>query len=672
MRSIQGGEVRSASARAGLRAHFPTLSLSASVPPHTGEGTKAEKADLTSTPTTSPPPPPLAVASLSALGIVFGDLGTSPLYTLQTVVQAMGGRFTGETALGILSLIVWTLIITVSIKYCLLVMRADNHGEGGILALMSLVGANSLSGRRRWLVAMGLLGAALIYGDGVITPAISVLSALEGVNVVTTTLKPFVMPVAVAILLGLFLVQRLGTASIGRAFGPIMLAWFAVIAVLGLSGIVRHPIVLSAINPVHAARFLIRHWAVGPIVLGGVFLCITGGEALYADMGHFGRRPIRLAWYFVVLPALLVSYAGQTGLLIEKGTIQGNPFFELAPSWSIYPLVVLSTVATIIASQAIITGSFSMTRQAMQLGWLPGVNIRQTSDEMYGQIYVPAVNWLMMVATVGITMAFRSSDHLAGAYGTAVSTTMMLTTCLLFEAMRRIWRWPLAVCFLVAGSLLAVDGAFFAANLLKIADGGWLPLSLGVLVFMVMTTWREGIDAVRASLEARREGEHDFLADLERGKIPRVPGTAVFLTRDQVGVPSSITEHIRTMGALHQSVICLTVLFEETPRVEPDKRALVEVIGAGISRVVLHFGFIEITDISAVLSNLEGLDPAVVLDKAIFFGTRDMVAPNGERHVLARWRVPIFAFLYRNAAKIVDRFNLPAPSVVEVAREIEI
>jgi KUP system potassium uptake protein len=367
---------------------------------------------LTSTPT-RPAPTPLAVASLSALGIVFGDLGTSPLYTLQTIVQAMGGRFTAESALGILSLIVWTLIITVSIKYCLLVMRADNHGEGGILALMSLVGANSLSGKRRWLVAMGLLGAALIYGDGVITPAISVLSALEGVNVVTTTLKPFVMPAAVVILLGLFLAQRLGTASIGRAFGPVMLLWFVVIAVLGVSGIIRHPIVLGAINPIHAARFLIRHWAVGPLVLGGVFLCITGGEALYADMGHFGPKPIRLSWYIVVLPALLLSYAGQTGLLIEKGVVQGNPFFLLAPGWAIYPLVALSTVATIIASQAIITGSFSMTRQAMQLGWLPGVNIRQTSDEMYGQIYVPVVNWLMMVGTVGITMAFRSSDRLS-------------------------------------------------------------------------------------------------------------------------------------------------------------------------------------------------------------------------------------------------------------------
>jgi KUP system potassium uptake protein len=627
---------------------------------------------LTGITTTTPAPPPLAVASLSALGIVFGDLGTSPLYTLQTVVQATGGHFTAESALGILSLIVWTLIITISIKYCLLVMRADNHGEGGILALMSLVGANSLSGRRRWLVVMGLLGAALIYGDGVITPAISVLSALEGVNVATTALKPFVMPAAVAILLGLFMVQRFGTAKIGRAFGPVMLAWFVVIAALGVSGIVRHPIVLGAINPLHAARFLLHSGAAGLLVLGGVFLCITGGEALYADMGHFGCRPIRWAWYGVVLPALLLSYAGQTGLLIEKGVVQGNPFFQLAPPWSIYPLVALSTVATIIASQAIITGSFSMTRQAMQLGWLPGVNIHQTSDKVYGQIYVPAVNWMMMVATIGITVAFQSSDHLAGAYGTAVSTTMMLTTCLLFVAMRRIWRWPLAVCLLAAGSLLIVDAAFFAANLLKIADGGWLPLTLGVLVFAVMTTWREGVDAVRASLAARREGEHDFLADLERGKVPRVPGTAVFFTREQDGVPASIVQHIKTMGALHESVMCLTVLFEETPRVDPDKRAVVEVIGAGITRVVLRFGFVETTDIGAVLRDLEGLDPAMDLGKAIFFGARDMVSPHSKGRMLTRWRLPIFAFLYRNAVKIVDRFNLPAASVVEVAHEIEI
>jgi len=412
--------------------------------------------------------------------------------------------------------------------------------------------------------------------------------------------------------------------------------------------------------------------AVGPLVLGGVFLCITGGEALYADMGHIGRGPIRWAWYLVVLPSLILSYAGQTGLLIEKGAIAGNPFFQLAPAWSIYPMVVLATVATVIASQAIITGSFSMTRQAMQLGWLPGVKIRQTSDRVYGQIYVPVVNWLMMIVTVGITLAFRSSDHLAGAYGTAVSTTMLLTTGLLFEAMRRIWRWPLWVSLLTAGSLLLVDLAFFAANLLKIADGGWLPLTVGLLVFAVMTTWRAGIDAVRASLAARRRVEHDFLADLELGQTPRVPGTAIFLTRERDGVPASIVEHVKTMGALQKAVIALTVIFEEIPRVDLERRGTVEPIGLGITRVTLHFGFVEIPDLQAALHTLKGLDPAIDLDQAIFFGTRDTVVSRKDRHLLARWRLPLFAFLYRNAAKIVDRFNVPAPSVVEVAREIEI
>src|SRR5580698_9017429 len=391
-------------------------------------------------------PRPGQWAVLSALGVVFGDLGTSPLYTLQTVVQATGGQFTPHSAIGILSLIVWTLIITISIKYCLFVMRADNHGEGGILALMSLVGANSFKGSGKVLAVMGLLGAALLYGDGVITPAISVLSALEGVNVVTSSLKPFITLGSVAILVAFFALQRFGTAKIGGAFGPIMLVWFIIIGVLGLAGIVHNPGVLAAIDPRYAIGFLADSGRVGFFVLGGVFLCITGGEALYADMGHFGAGPIRLSWYVIVLPALLLSYAGQTAFLIEKKVFLGNPFFQLAPTWAVYPLVFLATVATIIASQSIITGSFSMTRQAMQLGWLPGFGIRQTSDKVYGQIYVPVVNWLMMAATVGITIGFQSSDRLAGAYGTAVSTTMLLTTGLLFTAMRKVWRWSLAVC----------------------------------------------------------------------------------------------------------------------------------------------------------------------------------------------------------------------------------
>jgi len=617
-------------------------------------------------------PHPARWAALSALGVVYGDLGTSPLYTLQTVVQAAGGRFTTESALGVLSLIVWTLIITISIKYCLFVMRADNRGEGGILALMSLVGANRFERGTRLLTIMGLLGAALIYGDGVITPAISVLSAIEGVNVVTDALKPFEMPIAVAILVVFFAAQRFGTAKIGGAFGPIMLVWFLVIAALGLSGIVANPVVLTALNPWHGIGFLVHGGRGGLLVLGGVFLCITGGEALYADMGHFGKGPIRLSWYGLCLPALLLSYAGQTGLLIRKGVIEGNPFFQLAPSWAVYPLVVLATVATVIASQAIVTGSFSMTRQAMQLGWLPGFDIRQTSDKVYGQIYVPAVNWLMMAATVGITIAFKSSDHLAGAYGTAVSTTMLLTTFLLFTAMRKVWRWPLAACLGLAGLFIVVDLGFFAANLLKIFDGGWMPLTVGALVFFVMITWRSGLTAVRSSLQAASEEPARFVADLQAGKIPRVPGTAVFLTRTDQKIPPLVMDHVKHMGALHQSVIALTVVFEETPRVSDEERFVLEPLAEGMWRVTLRFGFIEIPDLRLALRLVKPLDPSIDLDNAIYFATRDLVVSKARGPRYPAWRRPVFAFLYRNAVKVVDRFNLPAGDVVEIARPIEI
>jgi KUP system potassium uptake protein len=612
-------------------------------------------------------------APLTALGIVYGDLGTSPLYTLQTVVQASGGRFPAEGALGILSLIIWTLIITVSIKYCLLVMRADNHGQGGIMALMSLVGANSFRRGTYVLTAMGLLGAALIYGDGVITPAISVLSALEGVNVATSALKPYVMPLAVVILVGLFAAQRLGTEHIGHTFGPIMLIWFIVIAVLGLSGIVRHPAVLAAIDPRHAVRFLAHSDRVGFLVLGGVFLCITGAEALYADMGHLGRGPIRISWYGLVLPSLLLNYAGQTGLLIERGTSgDANPFFLLAPGWAIYPLVILATIATVIASQAIITGSFAMTRQAMQLGWLPGVRIRQTSDRTYGQIYVPVVNWLMMLATAGIAVFFQSSDRLAGAYGTAVSTTMLLTTCLLYAAMRRVWHWSLPVALAVAGAFLIVDVSFFCANLLKIAEGGWLPLTLGALVFFVMTTWRSGMDCVRFTLAQKPIDSQRLLADLAADRIVRVPGTAIFLTRSARRIPLLLLDHIKYTGALQQSVLTLTVVFEETPRISEGRRCALEPVAEGFWHATVRFGFIEIPDLCAALHSLPGLDRAIDLDSAVYFAARDLVVRRSERGLLAHWRLPLFAFLYRNAVKAIDRFNLPAESVVEVGRQIEV
>jgi len=615
---------------------------------------------------------PTRWAALTALGIVYGDLGTSPLYTLQTVVQATGGRFTPASALGILSLIIWTLLITVSIKYCVFVMRADNHGEGGILALMSLVGASTFRGGAKLLTVVGLLGAALLYGDGVITPAISVLSALEGVNVLTAVLKPFVMPMAVGILIALFAAQKFGTERIGRAFGPIMLLWFIVIAGLGLAGIVRNPSVLAAIDPRHAVGFLTHSGNVGFLVLGGVFLCITGAEALYADMGHLGRGPIKLSWYSIVLPALLLSYAGQTGLLIENGTVGGNPFFQLAPTWAVYPLVVLATIATIVASQAIITGSFSMTRQAMQLDWLPGVNIRQTSDRVYGQIYVPAVNWLMMVATVGITIAFQSSAKLAGAYGTAVSTTMLLTTFLLYTAMRKVWRWSFAVSILIAGVFLVVDMSFFCANLLKIAEGGWLPLTLGALVFFIMFTWRSGINSIHKSFAQKPETSQHFLDELRGNRVPRVPGTAVFLTRTTQQVPFLLTDYVKHTGALHESVVTLTVVFEETPRVVPAERCSVEKIAAGIWHVAIRFGFVEIPDLCAALYEVPDLDPSIDLENAVYFGARDQVVNRSAMSLMPSWRVPLFAFLYRNAVKAVDRFNLPSQRVVEIGRQIEV
>jgi KUP system potassium uptake protein len=611
-------------------------------------------------------------AAFGALGVVFGDLGTSPLYTLQTVVQAMGGQFTPQSALGVLSLVFWTLIVTISIKYCLFVMRADNRGEGGILALMSLIGANGFTPGVRLLTGMGLLGAALIYGDGVITPAISVLSALEGVNVVTESLKPYVMPMAVVILLVLFSAQRFGTEKIGRAFGPVMLLWFIVIASLGVASILKRPEVIAAVDPRYAIRFMAASGRAGFLVLGGVFLCITGGEALYADMGHFGKGPIRRSWYGVVLPALLLSYAGQTAFLIDKGTVTGNPFFQIAPAWSVYPLVVLATLATIIASQAIITGSFSMTRQAMQLGWLPGVAIRQTSDRMYGQIYIPVVNWLLMVATIATTIAFGASDRLAGAYGTAVSTTMLLTTFLLYRAMRDLWKWPMAVAAVVVGIFIVVDTSFFTANLLKIAEGGWLPLTFAAILFVIMTTWRRGIEAIRNTLVQSPQSAEKFLSDLRSGAIPRMDGTTVFLTRSAQKVSRLIMDHAHFVGVLPRNAIALSVVFESTPRISGPTCSVVDNVGEGLWHLVARFGFLEIPDLRQALLKTRGLPADIDFDKAMFIGTRDLVVSRGEDARLRGWRMALFAFLYRNSVKIVDRFNLEPSNAIEIARQIEI
>jgi KUP system potassium uptake protein len=608
-------------------------------------------------------------AALAALGIVYGDLGTSPLYTMQTIVGAVGGHFSPDAALGVFSLIFWSLAITVSIKYCVFVMRADNHGEGGILALMSLLGRTK---RVHLLILMGLFGAALIYGDGIITPAISVLSALEGVNVATTALKPFILPIAVGILFALFALQAKGTGQIGKIFGPIMLTWFMVVALLGIGGIVRHPGVLAAVNPAYAGAFLVHHGLGSFAVLGGVFLALTGGEALYADMGHIGRNPIRMSWYCIVLPALLLNYAGQTAALLDNPDPKGNPFFTLAPAWSIYPLVVLATAATIIASQAIITGSFSLTRQATQLGWFPGLRIFQTSSEEYGQIYVPFVNWAMMIATIALTVSFGSSDKLAGAYGTAVSTTMLLTTALLYSVMRSRWQWPMPLALAVAGIFPIVDLAFFSANLMKIADGGWIPLLFGAAIFLTMTTWHAGVEAVRAKLVAESEPGDRFLAHIRDEKIVRVAGTSVFLTRTQDDIPPQIVRYLAQTGVLHKTVLVMTVLFDDIPRVGSEGRVVVQKLAEGFWRVTVRYGFVEIPDLPAALGQAKELGCPVDLDHALYFGSRDEIVRGKRKSSLARWRRPLFAFMYRNAVRPVDVFNLRPDSFLNIGRQIEL
>jgi KUP system potassium uptake protein len=512
----------------------------------------------------------LPVLGLSALGIVFGDIGTSPLYTFKTILGTAAAPSQAATVLGALSLVLWTLFIITSVKYVSFAMRVDNDGEGGILALMALLGVKKQ--RRPTIVAVGLFGAALIYGDGAITPAISVLSALEGLNMATPALQPYVVPAAVAILLALFAIQSQGTATIGRFFGPIMLFWFVAIAVMGILGIVQHPSVLVALNPVYGLSYLFSNGATGFLVLGAVFLCVTGAEALYADMGHFGKGPIRLAWGAVVFPSLILNYAGQAALVLEGAPTDGNIFFRLCPGPLLLPLIVLATVATIIASQSIITGAFSMTRQAIQLGWLPRLRIKQTSSEGYGQIYVGVVNWLLMIVTVGLTIGFGKSDNLAAAYGIAVSLTMLMTSALLFIAMREIWGWSILAAGSVAACFLIIDSAFFLANLTKVADGGYVPLILAISVYGVMWIWHRGAAAVLARIHESLIPVPEFMKDIESKRVPRVPGTAVFLTRTEQATPPVMIWHVKHNRALHEHLFVLRVEILSVPWVTSGDR----------------------------------------------------------------------------------------------------
>jgi KUP system potassium uptake protein len=611
----------------------------------------------------------LGLVGLAALGVVFGDIGTSPLYTLKTVL-AMTGNASAPNVLGVLSLIIWTLIIVTSVKYVLFAMRIDNDGEGGILALMSLLGAKHQ--HRPAIVAIGLIGAALIYGDGAITPAISVLSALEGLQIATPALSPYVVIATIVILFGLFLIQPQGTARIGRAFGPIMLVWFIGIAVLGLGGIIRHPSVLIALSPTYALNFLAHGGWISFFVLGGVFLCVTGAEALYADMGHFGAGPIRLAWYAVVFPSLILNYAGQAALVASGVSSEQNIFYLLCPQPLLLPFIILATVATIIASQSIITGAFSMTRQAIQLGWMPRMRITQTSKEGYGQIYVGTVNWILMLVTIGLVLGFKKSDNLASAFGIAVSATMLMTTFLLFIAMREIWKWSLLASGAVSTVFLIVDGSFFLANSVKVLDGGYVPLLLAAAVYFIMYIWHQGMAAIAARIAAVGIPMTDFLAELERKKVARVPGTAIFLTRARQNAPPIIVWYVRAGHSLHEQVVALSVVTESVPYVGAAERVSVEEIGPKFWCATARYGFMQRPNIPRLALAIQAKDPRIDLSDLVYYVGSETVVPRSDRKGLPRWQEALFAALDRNAAHVTDFFQLPPDQVVEIGREIAI
>ncbi|AQS87736.1 potassium transporter Kup [Neoasaia chiangmaiensis] len=616
----------------------------------------------------------LLPSALAALGIVFGDIGTSPLYTFQTVINDTG-MTDRETLLGGFSLLVWTMLLVVALKYAVVVMRADNHGEGGILALLSLVGPRF---GRRWhdrstlLAAAGLFGAALLYGDGAITPAISVLSAVEGVGVVTNDLHPYILPVTVAILCGIFMIQPLGTAHIGKVFGPIMALWFLSMGGIGLFSLLHNPAVLEGLSPWFGMTFLWYHGAKSFVILGAVFLSVTGAEALYADMSHVGRPAIRLSLGVIVLPMLILSYAGQTAFLLQHPQVRNNPFFATMPHGLILPMVILATLATIIASQAIITGAFTLTRQAMQLGWFPGLMIHQTSDTEYGQIYVPVINWLLMALTLGIVLMFKSSDKLSGAYGTAVSTTMLMTTLLLFDVMRSRWKWPLWKAIPVALFFGGIDVVFFTANLLKIAAGGYVPLLISFAVYTVMTTWRRGIELLRAGLAPLGERADAVRDDLRQGRIARTPGAGVFLARSDSSFPPIVTRHVAVFHALPEQTVVLNVQFDEVPRIASGKRIQSERVEEGIWQIGVRFGFIEIPNLFAALHDAKMEGCHIDLGKVLFFaGDDDIVADpkNPKMTTPRRW---LFGFLYRNAVRASDRFTLPRERMIEIGHQVGI
>ena len=616
--------------------------------------------------------------ALSALGVVFGDIGTSPLYTLKVVLSATGAKTADRaTVLGSLSLIFWTLIIVTTIKYVGVAMRVDNHGEGGIMALMALLGGRKglSSGRtkkRALIVTVGLVGAALIYGDGVITPAISVLSALEGLSIITTKLEDYVVPATVLILVLLFFFQPLGTARIGKLFGPIMGIWFLALGGLGLWGIIQNPTVILAINPLYGLSYLVSGGMTSFLVLGAVFLCVTGAEALYADMGHFGRGPIRMAWFSIVFPSLVLNYAGQSALVLNGSPITENSFYALCPRGALVPFVILATAATIIASQAIITGAFSMTRQAIQLGWLPRIRVTHTSPLGYGQIYIGAVNWTMMVITIGLTIAFRKSDNLAAAYGIAVSGTMLMTSMLLYIAMVEKLNWSQPFSRAVAGGFILVDSAFLIANSAKMFEGGYIPLALAAVIYGLMWVWHSGRDAVLLVLKSKYQRTDIFLNDLAAKRVARVPGTAVFLTRSKEGVPPVMSWHVKHNRALHERIMVVNVSIEPVPFIHPADRFSFFEEAPNFWRATANYGFMERPAIPPILEEARQGGCDIDLDDVTYYVGRETVVARPDGGGLPKWREFIFAIMERNALQVTDFFRLPVDQVVEIGRQVAI
>jgi KUP system potassium uptake protein len=617
---------------------------------------------------------PCWALSLSALGVVYGDIGTSPIYALRECFHGSHPfAATPANVLGVMSLVFWSLMVIISLKYLVFVMRADNNGEGGILALLALLAPWHQRGvQGRALLMVGLFGAALLYGDGAITPAISVLSAVEGLELAAPALTPYVLPITVGVLVLLFRIQKSGTSRIGTVFGPVMLLWFATLALLGAAGVARAPQVLWAVNPAYGVAFFLHNGWRGFAVLGAVFLVVTGGEALYADMGHFGRFPIRLTWFTLVLPALLINYFGQAALMLVRPEEARQPFFALAPGWALLPLVLLATLATVIASQAVISGAFSLTRQAVQLDQCPHVHIVQTSPEEIGQIYIPSVNWLLMIVTIALVLGFGSSSRLAGAYGLAVTTTMVITGLLAFFVAVRKWHWhPLAAGAITLG-FLAVDLAFFGANLLKIGSGGWFPLAAGAVVFTMMATWHRGREILAAHFNKEREPLEDFLARIAANPPPRVPGTAVFVIGPVCGTPPQLLHHLAHNQALHRQVVLLSVVTKGVPRVTADRRLEVRTLQQGFTQVTVNYGFMQSPNIPVSLRECSAFGLEVDPAGTTFYLARETLLASPKLSGMMLWREKLFAFMTRNALPATDFYRIPPERVVELGIRIEI